>query len=209
MTSVLVVDDEALVRRGFEMILGSSGDVDVVGTCDGRQAVEMAVARRPDVVLLDIRMPGTDGLQVLDQLMLLEAPPVVAMLTTFDTEEYLALALARGASGFLLKDSDPAWLIRAVHVLAEGGLVLAPGVDRSALFPRRPRPAADRPELTDRQRQVVRRLACGWTNAQIADELGMSVGTIKDDVSALLEAFGVSSRVEAALVADQLGLLRG
>lgn len=209
MTSVLVVDDEALVRRGFEMILGSSGDVDVVGTCDGRQAVEMAVARRPDVVLLDIRMPGTDGLQVLDQLMLLEAPPVVAMLTTFDTEEYLALALARGASGFLLKDSDPAWLIRAVHVLAEGGLVLAPGVDRSALFPRRPRPAADRPELTDRQRLVVRRLACGWTNAQIADELGMSVGTIKDDVSALLEAFGVSSRVEAALVADQLGLLRG
>ena len=209
MTSVLVVDDEALVRRGFEMILGSSGDVDVVGTCDGRQAVEMAVARRPDVVLLDIRMPGTDGLQVLYQLMLLEAPPVVAMLTTFDTEEYLALALARGASGFLLKDSDPAWLIRAVHVLAEGGLVLAPGVDRSALFPRRPRPAADRPELTDRQRQVVRRLACGWTNAQIADELGMSVGTIKDDVSALLEAFGVSSRVEAALVADQLGLLRG
>jgi DNA-binding NarL/FixJ family response regulator len=207
MTSVLVVDDEALVRRGLEMILSSSGDIDVVGTCDALEALDLTLARRPDVVLLDIRMPRRDGLQVLAQLMAVDAPPVVAMLTTFDTEEHLAAALAGGASGFLLKDTDPVSLIRSVHVLASGGLVLAPGVDRRRLVARATTGGAPAPELSGRQLQVVRELAAGRTNAQIAQSLGVSTGTIKDDISSVLESFGVTSRVEAALVAAQHGLL--
>jgi DNA-binding NarL/FixJ family response regulator len=207
MTKVLVVDDEALVRRGFEMILSSAADIEVVGTCQGFEALEAVVALRPDVVLLDIRMPRTNGLEVLAQIRGLRAPPVVAMLTTFDTEEHLASALAGGASGFLLKDTDPESLIRSVQVLAAGGLVLAPGVDHRRLIARSARSVSAAPDLTPRQHQVLRHLAAGRTNAQIAEEVGVSVGTVKDEVSVLLEAFGVGSRVEVALAADQHGLL--
>jgi DNA-binding NarL/FixJ family response regulator len=190
------------------MILRSAADIDVVGTCQGFEAREAAIALRPDVVLLDIRMPRTNGLEVLAQLRELTAPPVVAMLTTFDTEEHLAAALAGGASGFLLKDTDPESLIRSVQVLAAGGLVLAPGVDHRRLIARTARPASAAPDLSSRQHRVLRLLAAGRTNAQIAEAVGVSVGTVKDEVSALLEAFGVGSRVEVALAADQHGLLR-
>jgi DNA-binding NarL/FixJ family response regulator len=208
MTSVLVVDDETLVRRGFEMILRSAADIDVVGTCQGFEALGSARTLRPDVVLLDIRMPRMNGLEVLAELMTLEPPPVVAMLTTFDTEEHLAAALAGGASGFLLKDTDPESLIRSVQVLAAGGLVLAPGVDHRRLIARTGLPASSAPELSPRQLVVLRHVAAGRTNAQIAEAVGVSVGTVKDDVSALLDAFGVGSRVEVALAADQHGMLR-
>ncbi|MCV7163886.1 response regulator transcription factor [Mycobacterium stomatepiae] len=212
MPSVVIVDDEALIRSGFALILWAAQDIDVVATSDGVHAVEVITDHRPDVVLLDIRMPEKDGLAVLAELMAAGGSPVVAMLTTFDTDEYIASALRLGATGFLLKDTDPVQLPAMVRTLAAGGLVLSEKVtpkviagylhdpvDRSAV-----RKVAN---LTDREIDVLHLLARGQANSEIAATLFSSVGTVKDHVSSILTKFSVSRRLEAALIAQRAGIL--
>ncbi|MEK6343367.1 MAG: response regulator transcription factor [Curtobacterium sp.] len=206
-TSVVIVDDETLVRYGFELILGAAPDVDVVATSNDVDAVRVIAERRPDVVLLDIRMPHVNGLDVLRDVQALPEPPAVAMLTTFDAEEYIGRAMELGAAGFLLKDTDPEALAEYVRVLARGGVVLAPGVDRRRLFAARSPIAV--PPISDREREVLRCIADGASNPDIGRRLGVSTGTVKEDVRALLVAFGVPTRVQLALRAAEAGLLDG
>jgi len=210
---VVVVDDEALVRSGFEMILNAAEDIEVVGTAVGGEALATVRAARPDVVLLDIRMPDVDGLTVLRGLQAFPDPPVVAMLTTFDTDEYVVTALRSGAAGFLLKDTDPAQLAQLVRTLAAGGIVMSPRASYAML---RTVPAADAAEdeasariglLTDRERDVLVLVAEGLSNAEIGARVHLSVGTVKDHVSAILSKLRVTSRVQAALLAQRAGML--
>lgn len=212
MIRVVIVDDEALIRSGFKLILSAAQDIDVVATCDGRNAVQTIAELRPDVVLLDVRMPGKDGLSVLADLRELASPPTVAVLTTFDADEYISSALRLGAAGFLLKDTDPEQLPHMVRTLAAGGLVLSDKVS--------PRVIAgylgDHPDLaavqalrglTDRESEVLKLLAQGHSNGEISAKLYSSVGTVKDQVSSILSKLGVKSRVEAAIVAQRARLL--
>lgn len=208
-TSVLIVDDETLVRSGLTMILNTDPDIDVVGAVTGSQAVSTVDATRPDVVLLDIRMPDVDGLELLGWLTALPEPPVVAMLTTFDSDDYLAAAMRGGAAGFLLKNTSPAALTQMVHTLAAGGTVLAPGVNRGALAAVSVDPDARArvATLTPREFDVLRLVTDGATNAEIAGALGVSLGTVKDDIGTILTKLGVRSRVLAALTAARAGLI--
>jgi DNA-binding NarL/FixJ family response regulator len=212
MVRVIVVDDEELVRSGFRLILQAAGDIEVVATVTGAQAVKEVGLHRPDVVLLDIRMPDVDGLTVLRQLRGLRNPPVVAMLTTFDSDEYIATALRSGAAGFILKDTAPAQLAQLVRTLAAGGVVLSPKVTRTVvdgyLDSGAGSPAAAQvDQLSDRERAVLVLIADGLSNADIAKRIHVSVGTVKDHVSAILTKLRVGSRVQAALVAQRAGLL--
>jgi len=207
-TSVVIVDDETLVRYGFELILGAASDIDVVATSGDVDAVETVRRHRPDVVLLDVRMPRVNGLEVLDALRRLPEPPAVAMLTTFDTDDQVvAQAMESGAAGFLLKDTDPESLAEYVRALARGGIVLAAGLDRSRLFAQRR--TVEAPRLSDREHDVVRLVAEGASNPEIGQRIGVSTGTVKEDVRALLAAFGVTTRVQLALRAAEAGLLDG
>lgn len=212
MFRVVIVDDEALIRSGFQLILSAIDDIEVVATCDGMQAVRVITELKPDVVLLDIRMPGKDGLGVLAELRTLPSPPTVAMLTTFDADDYIATALKLGASGFLLKDTDPEQLPHLVRSLAAGGLVLSEKVSPKVIAGY----LGDRPDdaaveiiggLSDREGQVLRLLARGRSNGEIASTLYSSVGTVKDQVSSILSKLGVKSRVEAAIIAQRARLL--
>jgi DNA-binding NarL/FixJ family response regulator len=212
MLRVMVVDDEALVRSGLRMILGSAAGIEVVATCDGVQAVEEARRHRPDVVLLDIRMPEVDGLTVLRELSRWSESPAVAMLTTFDADEFLADALQAGAAGFLLKDIEPEQLVQAVRVLAGGGSVLSPAVTRTVIagyVDGSARPASEgRVEgMSTREREVLGLLGLGLSNAEIGRRLYLSPATVKDYVSAVLAKLGVSNRVQAAVIAQEAGLL--
>ncbi|PPF31209.1 DNA-binding response regulator [Rathayibacter sp. AY1A3] len=207
--SVLIVDDEALVRSGLSLILDAGEGVEVVAAVTGVSAITAVREFRPDVVLLDVQMRDIDGLQVLHALRAEPDPPIVAMLTTFDRDDLLSAALMGGAAGFLLKNIDPAALVSMVHVLACGGTVLAPGVGRACLaaasvdFDARARVESLRP----REREVLRLMAEGSTNRAIAKSLTMSLGAVKDDVSAVLTALGAPNRVRAALVAARAGLV--
>lgn len=212
MLKVVIVDDEALIRSGFELILSAIEDIEVVATCDGVQAVGVIADLKPDVVLLDIRMPGKDGLAVLAEVQELTQPPTVAVLTTFDADEYIATALSLGAAGFLLKDTDPEQLPHLVRSLAAGGLVLSEKVSPKVVAGY----LGDRPDdeaklitdgLSDREGQVLRLLARGHSNGEIAATLYTSVGTVKDQVSSILAKLGVKSRVEAAIIAQRARLL--
>ncbi|QLL08248.1 response regulator [Mycobacterium vicinigordonae] len=212
MVSVVIVDDEALIRSGFELILSATQDVDVVATTDGVHATEVITEHQPDVVLLDIRMPEKDGLVVLTELMAVSRPPVVAMLTTFDADDYIASALRLGASGFLLKDTDPVQLPAMVRTLAAGGLVLSEKVSPKVIagfLDERVDGAAQRKaaELSRRELDVLRLLARGLSNREIAAKLFSSVGTVKDQVSAILNKLSVKTRVEAAIIAQRAGVL--
>ncbi|MBA4864278.1 response regulator transcription factor [Streptomyces sp. PSKA54] len=213
MIRVLVVDDEALIRTGFQHILDAADGIEVVATVEGAQAVRTAQEVLPDLVLLDIRMPDVDGLTVLASLRQLPQPPVVAMLTTFDMDEYVATALRSGAAGFLLKDTDPEELPYLVRTLAEGGVVLSSKVTRMVVDryldvgPQEcaaPRIA----RLTERERAVLVLIADGLSNTDIATRMYLSTGTVKDHVSAILTKMQVSSRIQAALLAERAGLLR-
>ncbi|MET9297087.1 response regulator transcription factor [Streptomyces sp. NPDC003077] len=212
MIRVVVVDDEALVRSGFELILNTHEGIEVVATATGGQALDTVLRERPDVVLLDIRMPDTDGLTVLRGIRAMPRPPVVAMLTTFDSDEYIVTALRGGAAGFLLKDTEPEQLGPLVRTLAAGGVVLSPKASRSLLhrLPGEPDdPAVRRVDLlTCREREVLVRLAEGLSNADIGARLHLSAGTVKDHVSAILTKLRVAGRVQAALLAQRAGLLR-
>jgi DNA-binding NarL/FixJ family response regulator len=208
---VLVVDDEALIRTGFQHILNAAGDIEVVAAVSGRQALAEVGRLHPDVVLLDIRMPDVDGLTVLERLRALPSPPIVAMLTTFDTDEYVAAALRMGAAGFLLKDTDPEHLALQVRTLAADGVVLSPKVTSTVvdgyLAGRTPEGGLIE-RLSAREREILVLLADGLSNGEIAARLYLGVGTVKDHVSAILTKLEVSGRVQAALAAERAGLLR-
>ncbi|WIY01155.1 response regulator transcription factor [Amycolatopsis mongoliensis] len=214
MVRVIVVDDEELVRSGFRLILQAAGDIEVVATVTGAEAVKEVSLHAPDVVLLDIRMPDVDGLTVLRQLRGLRTPPVVAMLTTFDSDEYIATALRSGAAGFILKDTAPEQLAQLVRTLAAGGVVLSPKVTRTVVDGYLDSGAGSAAatqvgRLSERERVVLVLIADGLSNTDIAQRIHVSVGTVKDHVSAILTKLQVGSRVQAALVAQRAGLLEG
>ncbi|MFF4276943.1 response regulator [Streptomyces sp. NPDC001536] len=195
------------------MILNASDGIEVVATAEGAQAADVIRRERPDVVLLDIRMPDVDGLTILRQIQELPEPPHVAMLTTFDTDEYILTALRSGASGFLLKDTEPEQLAQLVRTLAAGGVVMSPKASRALL---RSHPGAGAPQdadvarvssLSDRERDVLTLIAEGLSNADIGTRIHLSQGTVKDHVSSILTKLRVTSRVQAALLAERAGLL--
>ncbi|KAB7836117.1 response regulator transcription factor [Streptomyces mobaraensis] len=207
----MVVDDEKLLRAGIRSILEAEPDIEVPVACEGVRAVELAVAHRPDVVLLDIRMPEVDGLSVLGSLLALPEPPVVAMLTTFSGDEHIAPALRAGAAGFLVKDTVPDELASAVRILAAGGTVLSPAVANSVVdgyLRAGGAPPARLASLTDRERAVLTLLARGKSNAEIGAALLMGAATAKDHVSAILAKLGAANRVQAAVLAHHHGLVR-
>ncbi|MBO1330279.1 response regulator transcription factor [Streptomyces sp. VRA16 Mangrove soil] len=217
MIRVVVIDDEALVRTGFTHILDAADDIEVVAAVSGAQGATCVAELRPDIVLLDIRMPDTDGLTVLERIRRLPDPPVVAMLTTFDTDEYVATALRRGAAGYLLKDTDPERLPLLIAELADGATVLSATVTRTVVSGYLDHveggsgePAATRlvDRITDRERAVLLLLAEGLANSEIGDRLHLSTGTVKGHVSAILGKLEVGTRVQAALLAERAGLLR-
>jgi DNA-binding NarL/FixJ family response regulator len=212
---VLIADDQAMVRAGFRMVLNAETDIEVVGEAgDGEQAVAAAKRLRPDVVLMDIRMPRLDGIQATQRL--LDAPGPVArvlILTTFDLDEYVYEALHGGASGFLLKNAPPERLVEGIRVVAQGEALLAPSVTRRVIeeFVHQPR-RGDRPseldELTAREREVLALLAHGRTNQEIATELVVSRGTAKTHVARVLGKLGLRDRIQAVIFAYENGLVK-
>jgi DNA-binding NarL/FixJ family response regulator len=215
MIRVVVADDQALVRGGFRLILQTQPDIEVVGeAADGREAVARAREQRPDVVLMDIRMPGMDGLEATRRLMTTQNPPRVLMLTTFDLDEYVYDALRAGASGFLLKDVRPEQLAEAVRAVAAGDTLLAPAITRRLVeqYLRRPPPGARTPlglgELTDRELDVLRLVARGKSNQQIADTLFLGESTVKTHLTHLFAKLGLRDRAQAVVLAYESGLIQ-
>ena len=216
MIRVLIADDQALVRDGFGMILDAQEDIEVVGTAaDGAEAVEQARALRPDVILMDIRMPGLDGIEATRRLAAEAAGgPRVLMLTTFDQNEYVYEAMKAGASGFLLKDVRREELVGAVRTVAAGDAMLAPALTRRLIedFVRRPLPGAAAPdamgELTDRELEVVRLMARGRSNAEIAGELVVSEATVKTHVARILSKLGLRDRIQVVVLAYETGFVQ-
>jgi DNA-binding NarL/FixJ family response regulator len=213
---VLLVDDDPLVRAGLRMILSSADDVDVVGEAgDGAEAVEVVRAHRPDVVLMDIRMPGTDGLAGTASVTALPDPPRVVVLTTFNLDDYVFRALEAGAAGFLLKDTPPRDLINAVRVVAAGDAMLSPSVTRTLIghvansgeSGRRAAAQARLESLTDREREVLVAVGQGLSNAEIGRRLFLSEATVKTHVSRLLLKLDCANRVQVAILAHDAGLL--
>jgi DNA-binding NarL/FixJ family response regulator len=207
---VVVVDDDALVRSGLQLILRVAPDIEVVATTGGAEAIEEIARHRPDVVLLDIRMPDVDGLTILRRLLAMPHPPTVAMLTTFDADEYITTALRAGAAGFILKDTHPENLGQLVRALAAGAVVLSPKVSRTVVDWHEENgedAAAAVARLTDRERKILVHVTDGLSNAEIGTQMYLSSGTVKDHVSAILTKLKVSSRVQAALIAQRAGLL--
>ena len=208
---VVLVDDQDLVRDGFTMIIDSQPDMAVVGVAaDGAEATDVVRRTSPDVVLMDVRMPGVDGLAATRRLLAATDAPKVLMLTTFDLDEYVAEALRLGASGFLLKDSPRAQLLAAIRRVVDGELVLAPAVlDRlvGSFVDRGVRPRDPRLErLTPREVEVLALVARGLSNAEIAEELFLGVTTVKSHVTRVLAKLGLRDRVQAVVFAHEAGL---
>jgi DNA-binding NarL/FixJ family response regulator len=217
---VVVVDDDPLVRAALSMMLGGASDLEIVGeAADGRSGVELVTRERPDVVLMDIRMPVMDGLEATAALVGLDDPPRVIVLTTFDADEYVARALGGGASGFLLKDTPPAELVEAVRKVAAGEPILSPSVTAalirqvtSAAAPTREQAGIDRTialvdTLTDRERAVALAVAHGKSNAEVAAELYVGLATVKAHVSRVLTKLDATNRVQIAICMHDAGLL--
>ncbi|WP_433220008.1 response regulator [Dactylosporangium sp. CS-047395] len=212
---VLIADDQALVRSGFRMIIEARDDLEVVGEAgDGAEAVRLAGATDPDVVLMDVRMPGTDGVTATARLTAAGERPRVIILTTYDLDETLYAALRAGASGFLLKDVRPAELVEAIRVVARGEALLAPTATRRLLDrfvatdTTPPAPVGALAQLTEREREVLGLLARGAANAEIATQLVVTEATVKTHVSAILRKLGVRDRVQAVVLAYDLGLVK-
>jgi DNA-binding NarL/FixJ family response regulator len=209
---VLIADDQALVRTGFRMILNAEDDLEVVGEApDGDHAVAVAKQVKPDVCLMDVRMPNTDGIAATRRLMELPEPPRVVMLTTFDLDEYVLDALRAGASGFLLKDVSAGDLGAAVRIVAGGDALLSPRVTQRLLerFEQLPAAAAPPPgwdELTEREREVFAHVADGQSNAEIGATLHLSDATIKTHVGRLLRKLDARDRVQLVVLAYRCGL---
>jgi DNA-binding NarL/FixJ family response regulator len=212
---VLLVDDEALVRAGLRMILGTAEDIEVVGEAeDGAAALEAVTRLRPAVVLMDLRMPRMDGIAATAAIRALREPPAVVVLTTFDTDDAVFRALDTGATGFLLKDTPPPDLLRAIRLAAAGDAMLSPAVtrrviDRYTAEDRtvRRRAALDRlGALTEREREVLVEIGRGRPNGEIAAVLHMSEATVKSHVTHLFEKLGATNRVQLAIAAFRAGL---
>jgi DNA-binding NarL/FixJ family response regulator len=215
MTSVLLADDQTLVRGGFRMILDAQPDLDVVGEAsDGRDAVERARELRPDVLLMDVRMPNLDGIGATRIVVAEELARHVLVLTTFDEDRIVYDAFKAGASGFLLKTVPPAQLVDAVRTVAEGDALLAPAVTRRLIeeFVSRPPPAGDLPQaladLTEREREVLVLIARGQSNAEIAAALFVSAATVKTHVNHVLQKLSLRDRIQAVVLAYETGLVR-
>lgn len=215
MIRVLVVDDQVLVRAGFHSILEKQPDIEVVGEAgDGIEAVRLARSLRPDLVLMDIRMPRQDGLAATEELMAGEAPPRIVVLTTFDADEYVYAALRAGATGFLLKDISPEDLAVAVRNAMSGEAMLSPRITQRLIesFVRSPMPAGGVPEslrgLTRRELDVLREVATGATNAEIGSRLCLAETTVKTHLAHVFAKLGVRDRVQAVVLAYESGLVR-
>jgi DNA-binding NarL/FixJ family response regulator len=217
MIRVVLADDQALVRAGFRMLLDSEDGIEVIGEADdGAAAVELAQRDQPDVILMDVRMPNMDGLEALRQIV--DDPDLasvkVLVLTTFELDEYVFEALRAGASGFLVKHTQPADLVRAVREVAAGEALLSPSVTRRLIgeFASRPRPPDTSPPsmnvLTDREREVVGLVARGLTNAEIAEELVLSPATARTHVSRAMIKLNARDRAQLVVFAYQSGLVR-
>jgi len=212
-TRVVVADDQALVRAGLKMVLEAEPDIEVVGeAADGNEVLDVARRSSPDVVLMDIRMPGLDGLEASRRLLAGDSPPKVLVLTTFDEEEYLYEALRAGTSGFLLKVSPPEQLIGAIRTVAAGNALIDPAVTRRVIeaFGRRATtspPPSSYEELTAREREVLTLLARGRSNAEIADELIVGDATVKTHVARVLMKLGLRDRVQAVVFAYEHGIV--
>jgi DNA-binding NarL/FixJ family response regulator len=217
--SVVLVDDQPLLRTGFRMILHSTEDIVVVGEAgDGRQAIEVVAAQAPDVVLMDVRMPGLDGVEATGRIVQSGSPSRILILTTFDLDEYAFAGLRAGASGFLLKDVPPAELTAAIRSVAVGDAVVSPRITRQLLnryAASLPLGGADAPEdphpilarLTDREGEVLLSLVRGLSNAEIARELFLSEATVKTHVTRILGKLELRDRVQAVVLAYEQGLV--
>jgi DNA-binding NarL/FixJ family response regulator len=225
--SVLLVDDHSLIRMGFRLVLDAEDDIEVVGeAADGTAAVSMCSALRPDVVLMDVRMPGHDGIEATRDIAAAGLPCKVLILTTFDLDDYVYAGLRAGASGFLLKDTQPADLIAAIHTIAAGDAVLAPAATSRLVrqFAATPppgghadaKPADAKPAdggaqikqvLTDREQDVFSRIAAGMSNGEIAASLFLSEGTVKVHVGRILAKLGLRDRVQAVVLAYESRLI--
>ena len=209
---VLVADDQEIVRTGLAMILGAQPGIEVVGqAADGREAVEQALRLRPDVCLFDIRMPVMDGVEATRRLAGPDVadPMAVVVITTFDLDQYVHGALKAGARGFLLKDAGPDLLVQAIHAAASGDALIAPSVTARLLstfaYAGGVAPAPPREPLTEREEEVLATLARGRTNTEIADELYISLSTVKTHVASLMDKLGARNRVEIAIWAHETG----
>ncbi|MET9930503.1 response regulator [Streptomyces sp. NPDC000963] len=217
MIRVLIVDDQMMVREGFSVLLGAMPDIEVVGEAvNGREAIAQVAALRPDVVLMDIRMPELNGIEATREIVAADADAKVLVLTTFDLDEYVYQALRAGASGFLLKDASARQLADGVRVVAAGEALLAPTVTKRLIteFAKAPG-ASPRPpamaqigELTERETEVLVLIAQGLSNAEIADHLVVAESTIKTHVSRILVKLGLRDRTQAAVFAYEAGLVR-
>jgi DNA-binding NarL/FixJ family response regulator len=212
---VVLVDDEAMVRVGLRMVLSTEPDIEVVGEAQDGAAAELVAAEvRPDVVLMDIRMPGVDGLEGARRVLASVPDTRVVMLTTFDEDAYVEAALRAGVSGFLLKVAPPERLIDAVRTVASGGGLLDPTVTLRVIesfastSPLRTQPAAELAALTEREKDVLRLLAKGMSNAEIAAQLYVGEATVKTHVSGVLTKLGLRDRVQAVVAAYESGLVR-
>lgn len=214
---VVVADDQLLVRTGLTMILNAQPGIEVVGEAtDGLEAVAVARELRPDVCLFDIRMPGIDGVEATRQLAGpgVEDPLAIVIITTFDLDEYVHGALKAGARGFLLKDAGPQLLVQAIHAAANGDALISPDITRRLLttlagLERATPPPQPIEPLTEREEEVLLTVARGRTNAEIADELHITLSTVKTHVGALMNKLGARNRVEVAMWAYETGRVRG
>ncbi|MGW0941441.1 response regulator [Streptomyces sp. NPDC002623] len=216
MTTVLIVDDQALQRLGFSMLLEQHPDLTVVGEAThGAEAVRKTAELRPDVVLMDVRMPGMDGIEATRRIVRSGGRSHVLVLTTFDLDEHAYAALRAGASGFLLKDALPDELVAGIRAVAAGDAVIAPGLTRRLLdsftdrLPgRTPDQERQLSSLTQREREVLTAIASGWSNIEIGERLNLAESTVKTHVSRILAKIGVRDRVQAVIFAYDTGLVR-
>jgi len=217
MITLLIVDDQPMLRLGFRLVLDAQPDMRVVAEAgDGAEAVRLTDEHRPDVVLMDVRMPGVDGIEATRRLTAAGTASRVLILTTFDLDEYAYEGLRAGASGFLLKDVPPPDLLSAIRAVASGDAVVAPSVTRRLLatfLPHLPRPESDRPPaalatLTGREHEILLEVASGASNAEIAARLHLSEATVKTHVGRVLGKLAVRDRVQAVVYAYEHGLVR-
>jgi DNA-binding NarL/FixJ family response regulator len=214
MIGVLVVDDQSMVRAGFRMLLAGESDIDVVAEAsNGREAVDKAARFKPNVVLMDIRMPELDGIQATREILAANPGARILILTTFDIDEYIYDALSAGASGFVLKDDPPEQLIAAIRTVAAGDALLSPSITHSVIsqFARLPRPAPPKEleELTSRELEVFGLIARGLSNAEIGEQLFISDTTVKTHVTHVLQKLNLRDRVQAVVLAYQAGIVDG